>query len=75
MLGNVRLPPSQQTACCVFKIDQEWIIRVVIGKSHGTDWVGACVCVRVRGRGGKRIGEYRPLLEPVRSQKKVMVSY
>ena len=43
----------------------------MIGKSHGTDRVGACVCVRVRagrGGGGKRIGEYRALLEPVRSQ-------
>ena len=37
-------------------------------------WVRASVCVCVEG-GGKRIGEYRPLLEPVRSQKKVMVSY
>ena len=40
-------------------------------------WVRASVGVCVWGGkgGGKRIGEYRPLLEPVRSQKKVMVSY
>ena len=33
-------------------------------------WVRASVCVCVRGGegGGKRIGEYRALLEPVRSQ-------
>ena len=63
------LPPSQQTACCVFKIDQEWI-RIMIGKSQGTDhyllsgWVHGCM--RVGWGGGE--GEYRPLLEPVRSQ-------
>lgn len=51
VLGNMGLPPSQQTACCVFKIDQEWIIRIMIGKSQGTDhyllsgWVHGCVRV------------------------------
>ena len=37
--------------------------------------VGVCVWGGKGGGGGKRIGEYRPLLEPVRSQKKVMASY
>ena len=54
----------------------------MLGKSQGTDyyllseWAGGCVraCVRLCacacrvGRGGLRMGEYRPLLEPIRTQ-------